>query len=122
MAKHNQLGNKGEEQAKKFLIHQGYAIRETNWRFGHLELDIVAEKNDWLIIVEVKTRSSVFFEHPEEAVTLKKIRNIVKATNEYIILKKWDGNVRFDIITIVPQKENGFQINHIKDAFIPPLS
>ncbi len=121
MAQHNQLGSIGEEKAKELLIKQGYSIRETNWRFGHLELDIIAQKSNWLIIIEVKTRSSNYFEHPEQAVTLKKIKNIVKATNEYIIQKKWDGNVRFDIISIIP-KDKSFEIKHIKDAFIPPLN
>ncbi len=121
MAKHNQLGNRGEEEAKQFLINHGYTIREANWRFGHLELDIIAQKNNWLIVVEVKTRSTNFFEYPEEAVTLKKMKNIVKATNEYILLKKWEGDVRFDIISVIPQKGNDFQIDHIEDAFLAPF-
>ncbi len=121
MAKHNQLGNIGEEKAKKYLLNKGYIIRDVNWRFGHLELDIIAEKEDWLVVVEVKTRSSTFFEHPQEAVTLKKIKNIVKATNEYIIRNEWNGNVRFDIISVIP--ENGiYKIDHLKDAFLAPLS
>ena len=83
MAEHNELGNLGEERAQEYLISKGYIIKQTNWRCGKLELDIVAEKDGWLIIVEVKTRSTEFFEHPEESITLKKIRNLVNAAHEY---------------------------------------
>jgi len=81
MAEHNDLGNLGEKRAQDYLISKGFQIRECNWFFGKLELDIIAEKDDWLVIVEVKTRSTATFEHPEEAITIKKIRNIVRATH-----------------------------------------
>ncbi len=118
MAQHNNLGNSGEQIAQKYLEQKGYQIKEINWRFGHLELDIIAQKDDWLVVVEVKTRSTDIFQNPEDAISTKKIRNIVKATNEYINLKNWQGETRFDIISII-SNSNETKIKHIEDAFLP---
>ncbi len=118
MAQHNNLGNSGEKIAQDYLKQKGYQIREVNWRFQHLELDIIAQKNDWLVIVEVKTRSTDIFQNPEEAISTKKIRNIVKATNEYININDWEGETRFDIISIISNSKET-EIKHIEDAFLP---
>ena len=85
MARHNELGNEGEIFAQNYLKRLGYTIKHVNWTFGKLELDIVAEKDGWLVVVEVKTRSTDTFEHPQEAITNKKIKNIVQAAHEYIL-------------------------------------
>lgn len=121
MAEHNELGNLGEERAYTFLSSKGFHIRHTNWHSSKLELDIVAEKDGWLIIVEVKTRSTETFEHPEEAITKKKIRNIVNATHEYIMQFDWQGETRFDVISVIPHGQD-FLIEHIEDAFLSPVN
>ena len=120
MADHNELGNVGEERAQAFLRNKGYHILHTNWRIGKLELDIVAKKDDWLVVVEVKTRSTDTFEHPEEAITSRKIRNLVNATHEYILQFDWRGETRFDVISVIPHGEL-FDIVHIEDAFLSPV-
>lgn len=121
MAEHNDLGELGEKRAQEYLLKNGYRIRHVNWRSGSLELDIVAEKDNWLVIFEVKTRSTDTFEHPMEAVTPRKIRNIVFATQEYIHKFDWDGETRFDILSVIPAG-HGFRIDHLEDAFLPPLN
>ena len=121
MAQHNDLGNLGEKRAQDYLSSNGYILRECNWSCGKLELDIIAEKDGWLIIVEVKTRSTETFEHPEEAITLKKIRNIVSATHNYILDSDWEGETRFDVISVI-QKGESFVIDHIEDAFLSPVN
>lgn len=121
MAKHNKLGKAGEDAAAAYLEQHGYIIRDRNWRKGHLELDIVAVKDDELIVVEVKTRSNTQFAEPEAAVDLPKIRRTVRAADTYIKLFQIDIPVRFDIITVVG--DGGcFKIEHMKEAFFPPLS
>lgn len=120
MAKHNELGNEGEKFAQAYLARNGYKIRHTNWFTGKLELDIVAEKDDWLVVVEVKTRSTDTWEHPEEAITPKKIRNIVQAAHNYILEFDWQGETRFDIISVMPEGQS-FKLEHVEDAFMPPL-
>ena len=121
MALHNELGTAGEEFAQSYLIKNGYKILHLNWQFGKLELDIIAKKDDWLVVIEVKTRSTDTFEHPEEAITNTKIRNIVNATHEYIQIFDWQGQTRFDVISVIT-RDKTYVIEHIEDAFIAPVN
>lgn len=116
MADHNDLGKLGEELAVEFLRKAGYAIRETNWTFQKAEVDIIAQKDNTLAIVEVKTRSSLDFGLPQDFVKTKKIQLLVKAVNEYVITNDLDVEVRFDIIAIHKEGKS-FAIEHLIDAF-----
>ena len=116
MAKHNQLGKKGEQLAVDYLIKKGYTIVQRNYRFQKAEVDIIAKIKDTLAIVEVKTRSTVDFGNPQDFVKPKQIQRLVKAVDEYVIVNKLDVEVRFDIIAIVKQG-NGFKIEHLENAF-----
>lgn len=116
MAEHNDLGKFGEELAVDFLEKNGYEILETNWVFDKAEIDIIAQKNGILAVVEVKTRSSLDFGLPQEFVKPKKIQLLLKAVNEYITQNDLDVEVRFDIIAIHKVGEN-FNIEHIEEAF-----
>lgn len=118
MAEHNKLGEKGEDAAAKFIADKGYKIKARNWRFGKLEIDIIAEHNAMIIFIEVKSRSGTYFEQPFQAVTKKKQKFIIKAANEYIEKYKINLEARFDIISIVEQNSK-FEIDHIEDAFYP---
>lgn len=120
MAEHNELGKEGEEEAANYLAEKGYAIRHRNWHCGRKELDIVAEYKNELIVIEVKTRKGTQFGNPEDAVTNKKIRHIVASTDAYLKKFALDLPVRFDIITVVG-KEPPFTVEHIADAFYPPI-
>ncbi len=118
MAEHNILGKKGEDAAAEYLAGKGYKILARNKRYGHLEIDIIAEYADMIIFAEVKSRSGTYFEQPFQAVTKKKQKKIIKAANIYIEENEIDLEARFDIISIV--EENGkFLIEHIEDAFYP---
>lgn len=121
MAQHNELGMKGESLALKHLVANDYKIRETNYRSGRLEIDIIAEKDDWLVIVEVRTRSTDAFVAPEETINLAKIRRLVYAANSYIRRYNWEGETRFDVISVISQGST-FKIEHIEDAFLPPVN
>jgi putative endonuclease len=116
MASHNDLGKKGEELAVEFLEKNGYEILETNWVFDKAEIDIIAQKNGILAIVEVKTRSSIEFGLPQDFVKPKKIKLLLKAVDEYVVQNDLDVEVRFDIIAIHKESIN-FNIEHIEDAF-----
>lgn len=117
MADHNELGEYGEEEAVKYLIAQGYNIVQRNWRFGKTEIDIVAETDQWLIMVEVKTRSNAEFGNPEEFVSRTKQRHLIRAANRYAELFPTDKDIRFDIIAIVINPT--FSLDHIPEAFYP---
>lgn len=117
MAQHNELGKLGEKIAVDFLLKNDYTIIQQNYRYLKAEIDIIAKKEDTLIAVEVKTRSSDYFVNPQDAVNPKKIKLLVSAMNNYVTEKDLDVEVRFDIIAIVKQKST-FQIEHLKDAFL----
>jgi putative endonuclease len=116
MAEHNELGKLGEELAVDFLQKNGYDILETNWVFQKAEIDIIAQKDNTLVAVEVKTRSSIDFGLPQDFVKPKKIQLLVKAINEYVVSNDLDVEVQFDIIAI-NKEEKDFNIEHIKNAF-----
>ncbi len=120
MASHNLLGKEGEDAAAQYLLHEGYILLDRNWRSGKKELDIVAQKDDTLIIVEVKTRRNNSFGNPEDAVTDVKIRRIVASTDAYIRKNCIDLPVRFDIITVTGTNQP-FRIEHIQEAFYSPV-
>ena len=117
MAEHNELGKLGEELAVDFLLKKGYKIRAKNWRYLKAEVDIIAQKENTLIAVEVKTRSSDYFGDPQDFITKKKIKLLVMAMNEYVVSRDLDVEVRFDIIAIL-RNQKGTKIEHLEDAFL----
>ena len=116
MADHNELGKLGEALAVEFLQKNGYTILETNWTFQKAEIDIIAQKETILAVVEVKTRSSIDFGLPQDFVKPKKIQLLVKAVNEYVVKNDLDIEVRFDIIA-VHKEGKSLVIEHLVDAF-----
>ena len=118
MSKHNELGIKGEILALEFLEKKGYTILEINWRFEKTEVDIIARKENTLIIAEVKTRTGAMFGYPEEAVNIAKQKNLATAAEEYLEKNNLDMDVRFDVISITFDVDKQ-EIYHIEDAFFP---
>lgn len=116
MAQHNELGKKGEQLAVDFLLKSNYEVIERNYRFDKAEVDIIAQKDDILAVVEVKTRSTKDFGNPQDFVKPKQIKNLVKAIDEYVNTNGLEVEVRFDIIAIVKEKK-GFVIEHLENAF-----
>ncbi len=117
MAQHNELGKIGEELAVDFLIKKGYKIRAKNWRYLKAEVDIIAQKENTLIAVEVKTRTSDYFGDPQDFITKKKIKLLVMAMHEYVVSRNLDVDIRFDIIAIL-RNQKGTKIEHLEDAFL----
>lgn len=116
MAEHNELGKLGEQLAVDYLQKNGFEILETNWTFQKAEIDIIAQKENILAVVEVKTRSSIEFGLPQDFVKPAKIQLLVKAINEYVVSKDLNLNVRFDIIAVYKEGKT-FNIEHLEDAF-----
>jgi putative endonuclease len=115
MAEHNDIGNKAEEMAAKFLSKKGYDILDQNYTFGKGEIDIIALKDGWLVFVEVRARSEVIHGFPEQTISKNKAKLIIKTAENYIYQKDWHGNVRFDIIAITVGEH--FEIMQFEDAF-----
>lgn len=120
MVSTRELGDIAEKLAREHLVKLGYEIVDTNWYHGHLELDIVARDGEELVIVEVKARTGLRYEHPSEAVTNTKIKRIIEAADAYIIEKNLDLDTRFDVITVIFVNQN-FELEHFKDAFYPTM-
>jgi putative endonuclease len=120
MAESHNLGQKGEDIAAEHLKKSGYKILHRNWKAGKLEIDIIAENKDFIVFAEVKTRTEDFQMHPVTAVNREKQRSMIFAANNYIQRNNIDKESRFDVITII-KKADGFQIDHIEDAFYPTL-
>ena len=120
MAEHNELGKIGEQLAQKHLISCGYLIHACNWYFGKNEIDIIAEKDNTMVIVEVKTRSSAFEAEAQDTVTKKKQKFLINATQFYLVKNNIEKETRFDIITIIVAN-NKHEIEHIENAFYPTL-
>ena len=119
MAQHLELGREGELLAKAHLEQAGYEILDENWTHGKAEVDLIAYKDSVIIFTEVKTRSGNFFGEPEDFVDARKQRMLVKAADEYIYLMEHKGEVRFDIIAILFDKQRNHTLKHIEDAFWP---
>ncbi len=119
MARHNELGKWGEQLAVDRLVDDGFAILHQNWRMGHLEIDIIARKDATVVFAEVKTRAEKDLD-PLEAVDKRKIAHMVRAAEAYLKAKDWPYQVRFDLFAINGTPDD-YTLEHIPDAFYPPL-
>lgn len=119
MAEHNLLGKWGEEITREHLIKEGYAIVAQNWKLNKLEIDIIAQKDNIIAFVEVKTRRTRDF-HPLSAMTQSKIRYLVSAANGYLRQTRCLLRPRFDVAVIIGDPRN-FSFEYMADAFLPPL-
>jgi putative endonuclease len=120
MADHNDLGIKGEQIAVDFLIQKGYHILNRNYRFKQLEIDIIAQDQEELVVVEVKTRQSDFLTDPQKLFSKSKQKGLIQAANAYIHQHEFDGECRFDVIIVI-HNQKGIDLRHIEDAFYPSL-
>lgn len=117
MAKHLKTGSKGEALALQFLKDKGYDILHTNWRCSHKEVDIIARNDQFLVFVEIKTRSNLECGFPEESVTSSKQSHLRAAALYYIEEFPSDLNIRFDVISIVLNGERIADLKHFEEAF-----
>ena len=112
------LGKTGEQFALNYLLQKGYVFLHKNWRAGHKEIDLIVENNDFLVFIEVKTRSNNRFGQPEEAVNPKKQKKLLAAARVYCRKMKIKKEIRFDIVAITFVKPDT-KINHIENALFP---
>ena len=113
------FGKKAEKLAQEYLKSKSYKILEKNWRTSHLEVDLIARKDDFVVIIEVKARK---YENNnfEEVVSRKKQENLIKAAENYLELHDLENELRFDVI-FVYKKGKTFEINHVENAFYATL-
>ena len=123
MAEQNDFGKWGEDEAALYYEDRGYEILERDWKVGKRDIDLIAltEDKDTLVFVEVKTRQNNDLQEPEEAVDVKKMRNLAIAANAYVKLHGLDMDVRFDIISVIGKCSCVESIECFEDAFNPLL-
>ncbi|MBQ7128434.1 MAG: YraN family protein [Clostridia bacterium] len=100
MNKSNVNGKKGELIASKFLLQKGYEIEALNYHSRYGEIDIIASKDEYIVFVEVKTRSHNMMSFPYEAVTKSKQRKILMTANRYLSATECEKQPRYDIIEV----------------------
>lgn len=116
------LGKKGEDIATSHLERNGFQIIVRNYRQKTGEIDIIAKDGKWLVFIEVKTRTSLRFGQPFEAVTQKKQNQIGRVALDYMTRNKIsDQPVRFDVISIVLGRNGKTDIEHLPDCFQPVI-
>ncbi len=107
------LGRVGEKRAVKYLKELGYEILETNFTTDIGEIDIIAKDEEYIVFVEVKTRSSINYGMPSEAVNSKKREKYKNLASLYLLkLGNLNASCRFDVIEVIKS-----EINHIINAF-----
>ncbi len=120
MSDSKSLGRKGEDQAAEYLLGKGYRIRNRNWVSGRNEVDIIAENHEYIVFVEVKTRSEGPVDDPRKSITREKRSSMIYTAENYVRRFNISKECRFDVIIIEGEGE-GFRLEHIEYAFYPTL-
>jgi len=122
--KHREIGALGERIAAEYLTGLGYVIRERNFRSREGEIDIIAEKDDFLVFVEVRTRTSSAFGTPEESVTAQKKERLIALADAYMedrddLPSSW----RIDVVALeLGPKGQVSRLELIENAISPGLT
>ena len=116
MAHNQDLGKQGETLAKDYLLANGYALVEENWRWHHHEVDLIVCNDIYMVFVEVKTRGYTIFGEPEVFVTGEKQQKIIRAANAYMLKTQSPKDARFDIISIVIRNDETI-LKHLPGAY-----
>ncbi|GAD04860.1 hypothetical protein PORCRE_557 [Porphyromonas crevioricanis JCM 15906] len=121
MARHNLLGERGEEAARNLLQAKGYRLLECNWVWSSKEIDIICQDHSYIVFVEVKTRTEGTAFSAHKAIDRQKIYNIVVAANHYIRTSGTSLRVRYDIVDVIAHTDGTLTLNHTEAAFHPPM-
>ena len=100
LAQHNVTGQEGERLAAGYLLQKGYGLVHLNWRYGRLEVDIIASKNSVLHFIEVKTRTNIRFGHPEVFVNRTKLNHLILAAEQYLYRNPQWNRIQFDVLAV----------------------
>ncbi|MEO7261381.1 MAG: YraN family protein [Jatrophihabitantaceae bacterium] len=112
------LGRYGEAIAVSCLTDSGHRLIETNWRCARGEIDIIAADGRTLVICEVKTRSSLAYGEPAEAVGVVKSRRLRLLAAQWLAEHPggWES-IRFDVVSVLRPARGPAQVRHLRAAF-----
>jgi len=114
MSEKMKTGSRGEALAAEFLQQHGFTVVARNYRHRHAEIDLIVQRNDWLVFVEVKTRRSTDYGEPEDFIGYVKVNALYDAAEAYIYDHDWQGHVRFDVVSV--KLGDKAVIDHFEDA------
>jgi len=115
MAEKIDKGKEGEEYAVNFLIKKGFEIIDRNFTSRNSEIDIICKKDEMLVFVEVRMKAISDYGYPESTMSKSKMNAIKRGAEAYLLLHPWDGEARFDFISIIEYPK--FELVHFEDAF-----
>jgi putative endonuclease len=125
MSRHIEIGRKGEDLAAHWLTHRGFTLLHRNWRHGRYEVDIIAGREGILHIIEVKTRRSSAYGHPEEGVSRKKIGHMMQVASSWLHKTnvqdcRWPGyrRVQYDVLAITLARGQAPEIVLFEDVYL----
>ena len=118
MTEKQDIGHKAEQIAADYLREKGFSILDMNWRSGSKELDIVAEKDDMIHVVEVRSLTTAFFQQPYQTIGFAKQRNLLQAVNAYMERHKVSKEVQLDVISVVFSGAN-YKLEYLPNAIYP---
>ena len=114
-----ETGKRAEDLARTYLEQAGFVVLHVRWQHGHKELDIVAEREQMLHIIEVRSRTEPYLIEPPQTVQYAKQQNVVAAARAYICKYKAEKEVQFDIVSVVYGRQEEIHIEYIPNAFYP---
>ncbi len=115
--KSKDTGNLGEKIASDFLVKKGFTLLFHNWRYKQYEIDLIAQKENRLHIIEVKTRNGGKFGLPEESISTKKMNALKKAAAIFLELNTAYKQLQIDVIAIMLHPGKAPEIMLIEDVF-----
>ncbi|HEX3934542.1 MAG TPA: YraN family protein [Puia sp.] len=100
MSRHIEIGREGEDLAADWLVRHGFSILHRNWRHGRYEVDIIAGHSNILHFIEVKTRRTSTYGHPEESVSRKKIEHMLQGASAWLYRWPVYRRIQYDVLAI----------------------
>ena len=104
--------------AATYLEEKGWVIIEKNWRASRYEIDIIASRNQILHFIEVKTRRSLSFGHPEESVSNKKMDSLMRGAELFLEKRKGWNQIQFDVLSITMLEGKPVEYFLIEDVYL----
>jgi len=104
-------GLEQEQKALVFLENKGYTLLSQNYRHKKGEIDLIVQKENWIVFVEVRFRASNEFGYPEQTISASKKKLLLQTAEQYTYETGWQGNIRFDVVAIL-----GDTLEHFEDA------
>jgi putative endonuclease len=121
MAAKDELGVQGERIAERHLLRRGLTLLDRNWRCPQGEIDLVLRDGDETVFVEVKTRSSVAFGHPFEAITAAKLARLRRLAGAWCEahpeVSRAPGRIRIDAVAVIAPRDSPAVVEHLERVF-----